>query len=90
MPNNLNIVIRIMPNGDELDVELPVYSTGKEVVEELLAANVAPRVDGNGNPYIYELISKVNSVKVEEHKTLYDIGVRDGEIILLIPKLVAG
>ncbi len=79
-----------MPNGDELDVELPVLSTGKEIVNELLDANVAPRSDGNGNPYIYELISKVSNVKVEDHKTLYDMSIRDGEIIYFVPKLVAG
>ncbi len=90
MTDSINIIIRVMPNGDELDVELPVLSTGKEIVEELLGANVAPRADGNGNPYIYELISKASNVKVEDHKTLYDIGIRDGEIIYFVPKLVAG
>ncbi len=79
-----------MPNGDELDVELPVLSTGKEIVEELLNANVAPRADTNGNPYIYELISKASNVKIEDHKTLYDIGIKDNEIIYFVPKLVAG
>ena len=88
--DTINLIVRVMPNGDELDVELPVLSTGKEIVEELLNANVAPRQDTNGNPYIYELISKVSNVKIEEHKTLYDIGINDNEIIYFVPKLVAG
>jgi hypothetical protein len=88
--DKISIIIRVMPNGDELDVELPVLSTGKEIVEELLGANIAPRTDANGNPYIYELISKVNSVKIEDHKTLYDMDIRSGEILYFVPKLVAG
>ena len=58
MNDVLNIVIRLMPSGDELDVELPKFSTGREITEELLSQDVAPRADPEGNPYIYELISK--------------------------------
>ena len=32
----IDIVVRVMPSGDELEVELPIYSTGKEIKEELL------------------------------------------------------
>ena len=52
------IIVRVMPSGDELEVELPIYSTGKEIKEELLSAEVAPRVDPEGNPYVYDLIFK--------------------------------
>ncbi len=30
----IGIVVRVMPSGDELEVELPIYSTGKEIKEE--------------------------------------------------------
>ncbi len=86
----INVVIRVMPNGDELDVELPVSATGQEIVEELLRSNVAPRTDPEGNPYAYELISKVSNTKIGENKTLYDLGIRDSETIYFVPKLVAG
>jgi len=79
-----------MPSGDELDVELPVFSTGRDITEELLSANVAPRTDPEGNPYIYEIISKASSVKIDEDKTLYDVGIREGETLYFVPKLVAG
>ena len=90
MSDVINIAIRVMPKGDELEVELPVFSTGKDIIEELLTANVAPRHDGEGNPYVYELISKASTIKIEEHKTLYDLGIREGETIYFTPKISAG
>lgn len=90
MSDVINIAIRVMPRGDELDVELPVFSTGKDIIDELLNSGVAPRTDGEGNPYVYELISKASNVKIGENKTLIDLGIREGETIYFVPKLVAG
>jgi WXG100 protein secretion system (Wss), protein YukD len=90
MSESINIVIRLMPSGDELDVELPVFTTGKELVGQLLGENLAPRTDPEGNPYVYEIISKVSNVRLEDEKTLYDAGIREGETLYFVPKLVAG
>ena len=90
MSDTINIVIRLMPSGDELDVELPIFSTGKEIAEELLSQSVAPRSDPEGNPYIYELISKSSNVRIDDDKALYDVGIKDGETLFFVPKLVAG
>lgn len=86
----INIIVRVMPKGDELEVELPLFSTGKEIIQELIGAGAAPRTDPEGNPYVYELISKMSNAKIGEEKTLYDVGVKNGEILYLAPKLVAG
>lgn len=90
MSDILNVVVRIMPSGDELDVELPVQATGKMIIGELLDASVAPRVDGEGNPYVYELISKMSNTRISDDKTLEELGIREGETLFLVPKLVAG
>ena len=90
MSDIINIIVRIMPSGDELDVELPRYSTGKEIIEELLSASVAPRIDPNGNPYAYDLVSKASNVRIEDSKTLDDLRIKEGDTILFIPHLVAG
>ena len=79
-----------MPKGDELEVERPLYSTGKEIIEELINAEVVPKYDASGTPHVYELISKIKYTKIGEDKTLYDVGVKDGETLYLTPKLVAG
>lgn len=86
----LNIIIRIMPRGDEVEVELSPYSTGKEIINELVGAGVAPRNDQEGVAYVYELISKRSSQRIGDEKSLFDAGIKDGEILYLAPKLVAG
>jgi hypothetical protein len=88
--DTISIIVRVMPRGDELEVELPLFSTGKEIIEELLSAEVAPRRDPENNPYVYELISKVANTKISDNKTLFDVGIRNGETLYLAPKLVAG
>lgn len=86
----LNLIIRLMPNGEELDVELSKFSTGKEITEELLGASVVPRTSPEGEPYVYELISKARNIKVEDSKCLVDLGISDGDTLFFVPKLVAG
>lgn len=90
MSDYLKIIVRVMPGGEQVDVELPRFSTGKEILEGLLNEKVAPRQTPQGEPLFYELISKTSNVRIEDHKTLHDLGIRDGETILLIPDLVAG
>ncbi len=90
IPRDLNITIRVMPAGNEVDVVLPAFSTGKEIIETLLNKNLAPYRAPDGIPYIYELFSKFSNKRIEAHKTLYDLGIRDGETIYFIPKLIAG
>lgn len=88
--SNLNVVVRVMPGGEELDVTLPRYSTGSQITDELLKAQVAPSTDPEGNPYVYDLVTKRDNIRIEPDKTLHDLGVSDGETILFIPQLVAG
>ena len=90
MSDFINIVVRVMPGGEQLDVELPRFSTGLEILEGLLDQNVAPRETRNGEPLFYELISKKSNVRIEDNKTLHDLGIHDNETILLVPDLIAG
>lgn len=90
MSDYLKIVVRVMPGGEQVDVELPRFSTGQEILEGLLNEKVAPRQTQQGEPLFYELISKTSNVRIEDNKTLHDLGIRDGETILLVPDLVAG
>lgn len=90
MSDVVNIVIRVMPAGDELDVELPVFATGKEIIEELLSQRIAPRNDPDGNPYVYKLVSKRSNQEIKEDKTLQSLDIKEGETIYFVPKLVAG
>jgi len=90
MSDFLSIVIRVHPSGEEFDVELPRFSSGKEITAELLNANIAPSRDQEGNPYVYDLVHKQSNVHLDDNKTLHDLGIRNGDTILFIPSLIAG
>ena len=83
------LVIRIMPSGDEVDVELPIGSKGAEIIEEILEANLAPRIDSEGYPYIYELIAKSTNVKIGDDKSLFELGIKNNEVIYFVPKMLS-
>ncbi len=88
--DNINLVVRILPAGDEVDVELPLQTTAKELIEELLDSGEVPKADPHGNPYTYDLVLKGTRAHIMPEKTLYDIGIKDGDTLLLMPRLVAG
>lgn len=90
MADILNVVVRVMPSGEEHEVELPRFTTGKEIREALLSEGVAPRVDAEGNHFTYNLVSKQSNVSIDDAKTLHDLGINDGDTILFIPKIIAG
>ena len=85
----INLMVRIMPKGEVLEVELPLLATGRQIIEEILEYGAAPRTDPEGTPYSYELISKRTNAKIED-QTLDDCGIHEGETLFLTPKLVAG
>ena len=90
MSDVINITIRTLPKGDEVDVQLSVFSTGREIIDRLLEADIIARHDPEGNPLILELISKTSNLKIEDDKTLDDLGIREGDTLHILGKHVAG
>lgn len=90
MSDYLSIVIRVLPGSEEFDVELPRFSSGKEITNELLDAGISPRTDSDGNPFVFQLVHKQSNVELDSNKTLHDLGIRSGDTLLFIPNLIAG
>ena len=86
----INIIVLVLPDGKELEVELPGFSTGSDIIEELLEAEVAPRKNSDGNDYEYDLIYKKTNKRLGEDKSLKDAGVKDGDTLIFSPKMEAG
>ena len=61
-----------------------------EIIREMMDAGVAPRIDPEGNQFVYEILYKKNNLRIGEDKTLHDAGVKEGDIIYLAPKIHAG
>ena len=83
------VIIRIMPAGEELEVELPAMTTGREIIDEVIEHGNVPKTDNEGNPYIYVLSSKRHDIQIDS-QTLYDANIQNDEILYLKPKPVAG
>jgi len=90
MEDNLNVIVRVMPGGEEHEVQVPRFTTGKEIVDALLDNHVAKRTDAEGNPYTFKLVSKLNNIQLSDDKTLDDVGIKDGDTLLFIPDMIAG
>ena len=86
----INVIIRIMPQGEEVEVELSGYTTGKEIIDELLQEDLSLGQNGSGELQVYELVKKDTNTKLEENRSLFDIGIKNGDILYLLPKMVAG
>ncbi|MCB9349884.1 MAG: hypothetical protein H6573_20580 [Lewinellaceae bacterium] len=84
------ITVRIMPSGDEFDVEIPDSLTGREIIEELLLNNLMPQHDPQGNLFIYEILIMETGVPLKEGVALAEAGIDDGFTLFVVPKLTAG
>ncbi len=86
----IELTVRVQPSGDEVTIELDVYSSGKEIKKALMEQDIAPYTDNQGNSIVYKLISKTSNQVIDDHKTLDDVGVRAGETLFMVPDMVAG
>lgn len=91
MTEEINVVIRIMPNADDVDVSLPLDATPSDVIDSLLDADLdIPRIDPQGNPISFQLVPKGSNAALEEEETLKEGKIQKDDIILMIPKVIAG
>ena len=92
MHSTYKVIVRLLPSGEEIDMELPASSTGLVIKETLLnhpELNI-PKEDATGQRYTYQLVSKSSGQEITADKTLFECGVNDGDKLVLNPKLVAG
>ncbi len=87
---NIELTVRVMPSGDEVTIELDAYTSGKEIKTELIDQDIAPSRDNQGAPIPYKLISKSTNETIEDHKTLADMQISEGDTLFMIPDMVAG
>ena len=90
MSKEITINVRLPFDGSELEVELPVISTGKQIIDELIKGEMLPERDQGGEPYVYKLISKSSGNEIRKEKTLADVGVSEGETLVVAPNVKAG
>lgn len=86
----IEVVIKVMPSGDEVNVELGMATTGKEIKKAIIGNGAAPAQDNQGNLIAYELISKASNQRIDDEKSLENMNVTNGETLFMVPDLIAG
>ena len=89
--SKVDVVIRVMPKGDEIDATLPLKATGKQVVQKLLSdpSIKLPKADPQGQTITYKLMCKDTGKEVNK-ETLEQAEIKKGYILLLTPDVIAG
>lgn len=91
MSKEISVIIRVMPNADDIEVTLPLESTPKDIVEALLDSDIGiPKIDPQGNPYVYELQPKGSNSAIQDGQSLQKANVQNGDTILMMADLIAG
>jgi small GTP-binding protein len=75
----INITVSIAPSGEELDVELPHFTTTQELIEELINHDALNRLSK------YSAFSKMNGRELALDKSLWEMGVRNGDTLIITP-----
>lgn len=87
---SIKVIVRVLPQNEDVDVELPLNATAKDVIESLLDSGIGQRNDNVGNPITYNLTPKGRNIVIDENETLGAAQVQEGDVILMTPVFVAG
>lgn len=91
MTQDIPVIVRVMPSADELEVSIPATSTPKELIDHILDADIGvPKLDAQSNQVIYQLIPKGKNAVLKESETFLQGQVQANDVILMIPKVIAG
>lgn len=88
--NNIEIIVRVLPSGDQVTLSLELYTSGKDIKNVLIEQDIAPSLDSENKRIIYKLISKTTTQEIGDQETLDDVGIKAGEELLMVPDMVAG
>ena len=93
MPTNdkVKVTIKVLPNGAEIESNLPLEGTGVAIVQKILSdVNLKiPEKDAGGQDITYKLMHKETGTEIAK-KTLKEVGVKEGDNLIMQPVAVAG
>lgn len=91
MTQELPVIVRVMPNADELEISVPSSATPRDLITHILEADIGvPKTDAQSNEIVYQLIPKGKNAVLKEMETFEQGEVQANDIILMIPKVIAG
>jgi hypothetical protein len=85
----IHVTVRT-PGGERLEIEAPRSMTAEELLHELLDELWLPRRDAEEQPVAYRLESINLAQELDPDRTLDELGISDGDRLILIPRVTAG
>ncbi|MTB52930.1 EsaB/YukD family protein [Lewinella sp. W8] len=86
----VNVIVRVLPDNEDIDVSLPLTATATDVIEKLLENGIGSKTDASGNPISYQLAPKGKGRNINPEETLEAAQVQEGDVIMMTPIFVAG
>jgi len=91
MENEISVIVRVMPSTDEIELSIPSSASPKDLIDYMLDADLGiPKLDGQSNRIVYQLIPKGKNEVLHEEKSFKEEEIQDDDVILMIPKIIAG
>jgi len=91
MTNDMPLIVRVMPSADELELTVSELTTPNELISHILDADIGvPRTDAQSNQIAYQLIPKGKNEVLKESETFLEGEILPNDVILMIPKVIAG
>lgn len=91
MTQDIPVIVRVMPSADEIEVSIPSSATPRELINHILDADIGvPKTDAQSNQVVYQLIPKGKNEVLKESETFSQGEVQANDVILMIPKVIAG
>jgi len=89
--SEISVIVRVMPNAEDVDIDLPLEASPADIIEEMLNAGLdIPRIDQQGSTISYKLVPKGRQQALADYETLGQAQVQNGDILLMIPQVRAG
>ena len=86
----LNVIIVDTTGNKEQRVGLPDDIRAGIIMVKLVEKIKLPSVGPDGNPISYKFIHKVTGKQLLESQTLFEAGIKDGDVLRLQPEITAG
>ena len=82
---NLTITVYATETGQAVELELPFYLTGRDIIVAVLNAGVLRGVEPGADASAFALHHERTDFRLENHTTLYDLDASHGDVLLLTP-----
>ena len=81
----VSIIVRVLPDNEVVDVNLPLEATSIDIIETLLDNGIGSRNDKDGNQIKYKLTKKGKGSDLRENESLENASTQDGDVLLMCP-----